>query len=94
VSGQDCVAEFVARAERDAREDGSSSVSEGDLVAVMTAAVRLYARRAEDAEGALAPPIDAGALSTTEVLTAACEMIRAVNVNMFDVQLWFSRGQN
>ena len=94
MSGQDCVADFVARAERDAREDGISTLTDRDVVAVMTAAVRLYARRAENAEGAAAPPIDVAALSTTEVLTAACEMFRAINVNMFDVQLWFSRGQN
>jgi len=85
------VAEFLARATHD---PNTSSVSDGDLIAIMTAAVRLYARRSEQAEGALSPPIDVAALSTTEVLTAACEMIRAINVNMFDVQLWFSRRQS
>ena len=94
MSGGDCVAEFVARAEQDARGETAAALSDADLVAVMTAAVRLYARRAEDAEGALPAPVDVSALSTTEVLTAACEMIRAINVNMFDVQLWFSRGAN
>ena len=58
----------------------------------MTAAVRLYAQRAEDTDKP-APAVNVGALSTTDVLTAACEMIRQINVNMFDVQLWFSRGE-
>jgi hypothetical protein len=87
----DCVASFVAAAERDLAGAGPA-LSDDDLTAVMTAAVRLYAARFEGA-AVPAPPVDVTALSTTEVLTTACEMIRLTNVNMFDVSMWFARTE-
>ena len=86
------VAAFVAAAEREASAGTAREISDAELTAVLTAAVRLFGQRAEYAD-APARAIDVSALSTTEVLTAACEMIRQINVNMFDVQLWFSRGE-
>jgi hypothetical protein len=87
----ECAAAFVAAAEADFASGATRALSDADLAAVMTAAVRLYAQRAENAD---APPtiVDVHAVSTTDILTAACEMIRLTNVNMFDVSMWFSRG--
>jgi hypothetical protein len=55
----------------------------------MTAAVRLYAARSERT-GEFPPPIAAD-LSATEVVTVVSEMIRAVNLNLFDLSMWHGR---
>ena len=83
----ECAAALVAAAEREADVD----ISDADLVAILTAVVRIYGRRAERVDRP-PPPIDAQQLNTTDVLTIACEMIRTINVNLFDVSMWFSRN--
>ena len=82
---------MVAAAEREGEAHRDATISDADLVAILTAAVRIYGRRAERVDRP-APPIDAQQLNTTDVLTTACEMIRTINVNLFDVSMWFSRN--
>ena len=86
----ECVAALVAAAQREPEAEGGSEISDADLVAILTAAVRMYGRRAERVDCPM-PPIDVQQVNTTEVLTTACEMIRTINVNLFDVSMWFSR---
>ena len=57
---------------------------------VLTAAVKAYAAKAEDAGREIAPFLD-GAVTATETVIAACAMIRAVDLNLFDVAMWFRR---
>jgi hypothetical protein len=87
-----CVAAFAAAAEHDLAADEPAVLTDEDLATVMTAASRLYAARAEST-AAPPPPLNVGALSTTAVLTVACEMLRLTNVNMFDVSMWFARTE-
>ncbi|MGH3632067.1 MAG: hypothetical protein ACRDRL_32075 [Sciscionella sp.] len=86
------VAWFVAATEHDLAAGEPPVLSNEDLATVMTAASRLYAARAEGAASP-PPPVNVGALSTTAVLTVACEMLRLTNVNMFDVSMWFARTE-
>ncbi|MBM3609439.1 MAG: hypothetical protein FJX29_13510 [Alphaproteobacteria bacterium] len=60
------------------------------LQQVMTAAVKAYAAKVEKEERDF-DPFDKRIVSATEGVTAACAMIRAVDLNMFDVALWFNR---
>jgi hypothetical protein len=85
-----CVADFVRLAEQDlaAIEDGA--LSDADLAAVMTAAARLYAARAE-ARDTFPAPLRADAVTATEVATVVSEMVRAVDINMFDLSMWHGR---
>lgn len=83
------VAEFVAAAAVDG-EQGLERLSDADLAAVMTAAISVYTRRAEATEN-YPPPIIAEKATATEVVTVVSEMLRAVNVNMFDLSMWFRR---
>lgn len=68
-----------------------ADVPEDVLRDVMTAAVRAYAARVEKTEHEFAP-VDARLVTATEAVTAACAVIRAVDLNMFDVTLWFNRS--
>ena len=85
-----CVAEFVAAAERDLATPDGGALSDEALAQVMTAAVRLYAARAE-ARDAFPPPLVAAQVTATEVATVASEMVRVVDINMFDLSMWHGR---
>jgi len=67
------------------------SLSDQALCAQMTELVREYARRFEQGGGAIGMPVDARQLSATEVVITASELIRAMDLNLFDVAMWFRR---
>ncbi len=71
-------------------QDRVAEISDEMLRQVMTAAVKAYAAKVEKMERDF-DPIDKHAVSATEGVTAACAMIRTVDLNMFDVALWFNR---
>jgi hypothetical protein len=79
----DAVASALKRGEPQA-------ISDAALRRVLTAAVRVYAAKAEDAGREIAPFLD-NAVTATETVTAACAMIRAADLNLFDVAMWFRR---
>ncbi len=60
------------------------------LQRVFTAAAKAYAAKVE-ALGQEPPPFAPHSVSATEAVTTACAMIRAVDLNMFDVTMWFNR---
>ena len=80
---------FLRAAAEDLGGSGPPTLSDDDLREVLTAATRLYARRAE-ASGDYPLPVDQQT-TATEVLTLVCEMIRAVDLNMFDLSMWYRR---
>jgi hypothetical protein len=73
----------LARGEPDAVPD--------DLLRkTLAAAVKVYAAKAER-RGELAPFPD-GMVTATESVVAACALIRAADLNLFDVAMWFHRA--
>lgn len=58
---------------------------------VLSAAVKEYAARFERDGHALDPPVDRHAVTATEVVIVASELIRAVDLNLFDVAMWYRR---
>lgn len=82
---------FVRLAEK-ARSapDDTSLLTDKDLMAALSAAVRLYAARAEAMER-FEPPIDKAKVMPTEALVTISEMIRVIDVNMFDLSMWHER---
>ena len=59
----------------------------------MSAAVKLYAAKAEVQAGeAPAPPVSAERVTPTEVVVVVSEMLRAVDVSLFDLAMWYWRG--
>ncbi len=80
-----------ARAVEQALADGrADSITDEELQDVFTAAVRLgYAKL--EAGGKVPQMLDAKAVNATEVVVAVSEMIRAANLNLLDVAMWFRR---
>ena len=82
--------DFCAAA-RDALKRGEpDAISDKTLQRVLTAAVKVYAakveRRGHDVE-----PFPRGTVTATETVVTACGLIRAADLNMFDVAIWFHR---
>src|SRR6185503_5150881 len=68
------------------------AVSDASLQRVISAAVRLYAAKSEDRAQELAPFGDRP-VNATEAVTAICAIMRAADLNFFDLQMWYRRGQ-
>jgi hypothetical protein len=83
-------ADFCAAA-RDALKRGEpDAISDNTLQQVLTAAVKVYAAKVER-RGHDVVPFPQHAVTATETVVTACAMIRAADLNMFDVAIWFHR---
>ena len=67
-------------------------IADESLQRVLTAAIRLYAAKAEDRAQEL-PPFGDKPVNATEAVTAICAIMRAADLNFFDLQMWYRRGQ-
>ena len=82
--------DFVAAAERALSSGEPEQVSDGDLERVLTAAVRLYAAKAET-DTPPARAITSSAVTPTDVVVTVSDLIRAAGLNLWDVSMWFNR---
>jgi hypothetical protein len=81
--------DFVAAAEHALTSGKLDGVSDAELERVMTAAVRLYAAKAEADE---TPAVVTPELVTpTDIVVTVSALIRAVGLNLWDVSMWFNR---
>lgn len=67
-------------------------ISDVELQHVLSAAVRLYGAKCEE-RGSEFSPFGGRPVTATEAITAICAIMREADLNFFDVQMWFSRGQ-
>jgi hypothetical protein len=63
----------------------------GDIATVLEAAARLYAARVER-DGVAFPPVERDALTATETVTLVSGLLRAADLNVFDLAMWFRRA--
>jgi hypothetical protein len=64
--------------------------SDADIQAMLAEAVRLYAERAAERDGAL-PAFPASAMVTaTDVMMTATAMLKAMNLEVFELGMWQS----
>jgi hypothetical protein len=86
-------AAFCAAAEEALRGGNPDAVTDENLQKVLSAAVRIYAAKAEDRASEL-PPFGDRPVNATEAVTAICAIMRAADLNFFDLQMWYRRAQN
>jgi len=68
--------------------DTMTRPSDAEIQAALAKAVRLYAERTTEAEGALpAFPPDAP-MTATEVMVTVTAMLKAVNLQVFELGMW------
>jgi hypothetical protein len=81
---------FPALAQRALEGGDPDAVADELLQEILAAAVKLYAAKVER-RGAEVAPFATGAVTATETVVAACALIRAADLNLFDVAMWFHR---
>jgi hypothetical protein len=82
--------DFVEAAERALSAGTPEQVTDAELERVLTAAVRLYAAKAES-DKPPAQPITPSAVTPTEIVVAVSDMIKSAGLNLWDVSMWFNR---
>ena len=89
----DCGSAFCASAEDALARGKPQDVPDESLQRVLSAAIRLYAAKAEDRAQEL-PPFGDRPVNATEAVTAICAIMRAADLNFFDLQMWYRRAPN
>jgi hypothetical protein len=84
--------DFVAAAEHALSTGQPGQVSDSDLERVLTAAVRLYAAKAET-DRPPAQPITPSSVTPTEIVVTVSDLIKAAGLNLWDVSMWFNRSK-
>jgi glutamine cyclotransferase len=84
------VADFCAAARAALKRGEPDAISDKALQQVLTAAVKVYAAKVER-RGHDVAPFTQGTVTATETVVTACGLIRAADLNMFDVAIWFHR---
>ena len=82
--------DFVEAAERALASGRLEQVSDADLECVMTAAVRLYAAKA-DSENPVVRPVTPEIVTPTDIVVTVSDLIRSAGLNLWDVSMWFNR---
>ena len=83
---------FVAVADRALAKGASARVGSGELERVLTAAIKLYAAKAE-AEERFPAPVSAEKVTPTEIVLVVSELLRAADISLFDLAMWYRRGE-
>jgi len=84
--------DFVAAAERALSAGQPAQVSDADLERVLTAAVRLYAAKAESDQPP-AQPITPSRVTPTDIVVTVSDLIKSAGLNLWDVSMWFNRNK-
>jgi hypothetical protein len=85
--------EFCSLAEEAVRTSTPELVPDEILQRAFSAAVRLYTAKSEGRPRELAP-FGAQPVNATEAVTAICAIMRAADLNFFDLQMWYRRAPN
>jgi hypothetical protein len=84
--------EFVARVNRALAGGGLDAIPDDELREVLTAAIKLFAAKAEE-RGAHIDPVDIGRITPTELVTLTAALLRAGGLSLFDLSMWLGRPQ-
>lgn len=90
-AGAKAAADFRAYVEDMLGRGAAKDIPDEVLREVLSYAVKAFAAKVEDT-GEEFPAVDTGVVTATDGATAACGIIRAVDLNMFDITMWFNRA--
>ena len=93
VDAADPVSAFCSQVDKALESGKPEAVPDESLQRVMSAAVRLYSAKSEDRAREL-PPFGDRPVNATEAVTAICAIMRAADINFFDLQMWYRRAPN
>lgn len=78
-------------AEKALAEGKTEDISDETVQRLMTAGARLFANKVEMEDRFFLPFTGREAVTATDVVVTVSEMLRAANLNTFDLAMWFRR---
>jgi len=78
-------------AEKALNEGTTERISDETVQRLLTAGTKLFANKVEMEERFFLPFVSAEAATATDVVVTVSDMLRAVNLNTFDLAMWFRR---
>ena len=88
------VAAAFAAAERALAAEGTRAVPDLAVQQLITAGARLFARKIEDEQRYFSPLTAPHAVTPTEAAVLITELLRAVDLNLFDLSMWAGRPRH
>jgi hypothetical protein len=86
--------EALAAAEQALADEKTAGVPDEVVQQLLTAGTRLFARKIEVEQRYFMPIADRDAVSATDAAVLMTEMMRAVDLNLFDLSMWASRPRD
>lgn len=91
-AGIDQAAKAALEIAEKALNDGTTDqISDDTVQRLMTAATRLYANKVEMEDRVFVPFTSTEAVTATDVVVTVSDMLRAANLNTFDLTMWYNR---
>lgn len=78
-------------AEKALKDGTTDQISDEAVQRLLTAGARLYANKVEMEDRFFLPFTSTEAATATDVVVTVSEMLRAANLNTFDLAMWFRR---
>lgn len=88
--GDRAAGRFCADVDAALKAGDPAAIADETVQQVLAAAIKMYALKANGREGEIVP-FAGDAVTATEAVVTACAMIRAVDLSLFDVAMWFGR---
>ena len=85
--------EVLALAEQSLAADSTRAISDEAIQQLLTAATRLLAHKIENEQRYFLPLTHRDAVTPTDAAVLITEMMRAVNLNLFDLSMWAGRRE-
>lgn len=71
----------------------TADISDAAVQQLLTTATRLYARKTDDEARSFSPQADGSILTATDVAVTVTALLRAADLNLFDLAMWAGRAQ-
>ena len=82
---------WCADVEKAIAQNRQADISQDELARVLQTAIRALAFKTEKA-GHFIEPYEKGSITATETVMAATAIIRAADLNLWDLAMWFNRA--
>ncbi|MEE2970630.1 MAG: hypothetical protein VX741_10915 [Pseudomonadota bacterium] len=91
---ESAVEKAFAAAEKALNEGTTDQISDETVQRLLTAGSRLYANKTEMEDRFFLPILSAESATATDIVVTVTELLRAVNLNTFDLAMWFRRPRS
>jgi hypothetical protein len=86
-------AAVIREGDRNLASGQTTAISDEAVQQLLTTATRLYARKTDEEHRLFSPLAEGSILTATDVAVTVTALLRAADLNLFDLAMWAGRGQ-